>query len=472
MKGKELKVLLATLCVAYTFTVKAQPQKFRTMFREDPATTMVIGWSQLIISEENGTDFRLFYSKTDHGTDTTAYAADNAPVEPQKIVKNFKTMDHYFVRLDGLEPNTPYYFTIAYTAPAVGDVGLPVVSERVTTERYWSTTMPDNPNESLSIISGGDSREDLEHPDQTLQSLSIRRAANVMVSKLRPHAVFFGGDYTFASSDAEWIIWLEDWELTYTTDNKITPIVATAGNHEYAPFGGAQAGSQILTSIFDVPQDDVYYALTFGGNLVRLYTLNSEVAISGDQTDWLKADLAATDTTVCWKMAQYHKPIRPHESGKSDQNTMYNEWAQAFYDYQVRLVFESDAHVVKSTYELAPTALEDEEVNAEGFEADMNFVRTNDRGIVFVGEGTWAALRDGNDAKSWTRSMGGFNQVKWVWIHQDSVEVRTVITFDENDEAYVDNITPLTDDNRFVEPAGIKFGNQPRAEESLLKRMD
>jgi len=436
---------------------QAQPKNFRTMFREDPSSSIVIGWSQTIALPTNGTNFKLFYSKTDHGQDTSAYKADNAAVEPQKVVQNFKTMDHYFVRLTNLEPNTPYYFVVAYQAPSIGGLSIPGVSIVQLTDRYWSTTMPDNANEPLSIISGGDSREDLEHPDQTLQSITIRREANKMVAKLNPHLVFFGGDYTFASSDVEWINWLDDWELTYSATNKITPIVAAAGNHEYAPFGGAQAGSQILTSIFDVPQEDVYYALTFGGNLLRLYTLNTEVAISGDQSDWLKSDLAATDTLVHWKMAQYHKPIRPHESGKSDQNTAYAEWAQAFYDFQVRLVFESDAHVVKTTHPLIPTTLENGESSEEGYEADMNFVRTNNRGTVYVGEGTWAALRDGNDAKVWTRAMGGFNQVKWVWVTKDTVEVRTVITFDPADEDYVNNIPALDENTRFTEPAEVQI---------------
>lgn len=453
-----VKLSVVSVLVLLVQIAQAQPKSFRTMFREDPSTSIVIGWSQDLAMPNNGTNFKLFYSKTDYGQDTTAYKQDNAPVKPQKIVENFKTMNHYFVRLSNLEANTPYYFVVAYDTPSLPGVGvIPAVLKTELTERYWSATMPDNADEPLSIISGGDSREDLEHPDQTLQSITIRREANKMVAKLNPHLVFFGGDYTFASSDAEWIGWLNDWELTYSSTNKITPIIATAGNHEYAPFGGAQAGSQILTSIFDVPHDDVYYALTFGGNLVRLYTLNTEVAISGDQSEWLKSDLQATDTTVHWKMAQYHKPIRPHESGKSDQNTAYAEWAQAFYDFQVRLVFESDAHVVKSTKPLMPTMLDDGETSEEGFEADMNFVETKNRGTVYVGEGTWAALRDGNDAKVWTRAMGGFNQVKWVWISKDTVEVRTVITFDPNDEDYVNNIPELNESTRFTEPTEVQI---------------
>lgn len=112
---------------------------------------------------------------------------------------------------------------------------------------------------------------------------------------------------------------------------------------------------------------------------------------------------------------------------------------------------------------MKPTEADDEEI-VDGFPADMNFVRTQDRGIVFVGEGTWAALRDGNDSKAWTQSMGGFNQVKWVWINQDSIELRTVITYDPENPNYINSISDLEENNRFVVPSNIQLWNPPAGE--------
>ena len=446
-----MRAIILTLCwLIFGGSLLAQPKHFRAMFRDDPATTMVIGFSTEIPDALTAPTYTLYYSEVDHGTDLAAYAADHSPVEVSREVQAFKLQNHYFFRLSGLMPKTAYYFVVATTSPLSTATGAEI------SERYWFKTLSDNPNDPISIISGGDSRQDLEHPDQTLESITIRQEANKMVAKIRPDFVAFGGDYTFAGTPTEWRDWLQDWELTISDDNKLTPIVAAAGNHEYAPFGGAQAGSQILVNIFDVPHDDVYFALTFGGNLLRLYTLNTEVAITGEQSEWLRSDLAATNTSVHWKMAQYHKPIRPHEAGKSDLNSAYAEWANSFFDYQMRLVFESDAHVVKNTFPLMPTEADNGEM-VEGYEADMNFVRTDNRGTVFVGEGTWAALRDGNDAKAWTQSMGGFNQVKWTWVGKDTVELRTIITYDPNDVDYVNNMEALTEDNRFTEPQGIQL---------------
>ncbi len=417
------------------------------MFRDNPAKTLVIGWSQPLVSLQNGSNFKLYYSSTDHGTDTTLYALDNQPVIPSRT-SQMKSLNHYFVRLANLSPNTNYYFTIAYDD---------VSGQRAQTPRYYSATLPDVPTEPLSIIAGGDSRLDLEHPDQTAESIIIRQEANKMVSKLRPHLVAFGGDYTFANADEEWVDWLEDWELTYSSDGRITPIVAAIGNHEYPPFL-APSGAQVVVDIFDVPSPDVYYALTFGGNLLRLYTLNTEISIPGNQSQWLEQDLQTTGFDVYWKMAQYHKPIRPHEADKSDNNDGFHYWAQPFWDYQVRLVVESDAHVVKTTWPVMPTTQPDG-TGFGNYQADHNFVRNENRGTVFVGEGTWAALRSGNDPKAWTRDMGGFNQVKWIWVNRDSIQVRTVVTYDPTDSLYVKNLQELSDTNRFSEPTGIQLWN-------------
>ncbi|MFT7299532.1 MAG: hypothetical protein ACI9WO_002356 [Sphingobacteriales bacterium] len=445
---KEMKqlILITGICLSIALNTFAQPKFLRTMYATDPATSFTLGFSQDPASPQNGSDFKLYYGTSDFGIDKVKYAEENEPLDVYRTT-NLKNLDHFFFQLKDLTPNTPYYYVISWEDLA---------GNEYTSKRFWTPTLSNNPNDDLSIIAGGDSRADLENPDQTAQSIIIRQEANKMVAKLRPHLIAFGGDFTFANTASEWSDWFTDWELTYTDDNKITPIVAAIGNHEYPPFGATDAGSIVVDQMFDVPSKDIYYALNFHGSLLRLYTLNSEMAIPGDQSKWLVNDLKENDLKVNWKMAQYHKPIRPHEAGKSDLNDAFENWAQPFYDYQVRLVVESDAHVVKTTYPVMPSFESDGTVIC-GETVDHNFVRTQFRGTTFVGEGTWAALRSGNDAKRWTKDMGGFNQVKWIWINKDSIEVRTVITFDIEDENYVSDIENLTEENRFSEPEGIKI---------------
>lgn len=419
------------------------------MWNDDPSTTLVVGWSQTPAQLNNGTSFKLYYAEEDFGVDTAKYAEINPAKAPQRAVTAFKGLDHHFVRLKGLKPKTAYYFVLAYTD---------ILGRKHLSERYWTKTSSNNPNDRISIVAGGDSRLNVDGgPVALLESITIRQEANKIVAKLRPDLVAFGGDYTFANTEQEWDAWFADWELTYTEDNKITPIVAAMGNHEASPFGCPDCGNMVVYNLFDTPHPDAYYALSFGGNLLRLYTLNTEMAIAGNQTDWLNKDLDSLDLKTYWKMAQYHKPIRPHHSSKSDGNAAFDNWAEPFYEHQVRLVVECDAHVVKSTWPLIPSRSQSGETEC-GKEVDHNFFRAeNGRGITFVGEGTWAAIRTADDPKSWTRDMGDLNQVKWIWVSQDDIQVRTVRTYKADDASYANNMEALGEENRFRVPNGAEL---------------
>ena len=262
-------------------------------------------------------------------------------------------------------------------------------------KRYFFETIPNDPNARLSIIAGGDSRN----------NRGARQSANKMVAKLQPDAVFFGGDFTFSDTPFEWLFWMEDWKHTITDDGQLFGIVPARGNHEYLP--------STVFDLFDVPNQEGYYALTFGDNLVRAYTLNTETSIAGDQTTWLENDLQ-THTNVDWKMAQYHKPMRPHNAAKSEGNAQYDAWAQLFYDYNVALAVECDSHVVKTTDVLKP-----DPSGEEGFVVDQGSRGFYTSGTYYIGEGCWGApTRANDDDKSWTLASGSFNQIKWIFVDQ------------------------------------------------------
>jgi hypothetical protein len=365
---------------------------------------MVIGWDQ--VSGENPV---LCYDVIDFGRQATAYRSKQ---RPDRIIQA-KGMDNHFVRLTGLKPNTVYYFVIQD-------------SEGVSPRRFSFKTTPNDPSTPLSIIAGGDSRN---NPD-------VRRNANRLVSRLRPHFVVFAGDMTGGDTNENWRDWFDDWQYTIGSDGRIFPIVAARGNHE------RENGS--ITELFDVPSVDVYYALTFGGNLLRLYTLNSLISPSGKQRIWLEGDLKANQN-VTWKMAQYDQGMRPHTRRKADRDDIYANWAKVFYDQGVDLVLESDAHVVKTTYPISPSP-----------SGDDGFVRDEERGTVFIGEGCWGApLRNSDNARAWTRAIGSFNQFKWIFIRQQDIEIRTVKT--EN----VDYVREVSDDDVFTPPVGLHIWNPP-----------
>jgi len=379
----------------------AKTDKYRCMWRNDPATTMTIGWNQI-----SGNNPTLYYDIYDYGTDAQAYSWSQ---NPDRSV-TAKGMNNQFVRLNGLQPNTTYYFII--------------IDSEGFSQRMSFRTAPDHPYERLSIIAGGDSRN----------HRTGRKNANKLVSKLRPHCVMFGGDMTGSDKAREWKYWFDDWQYTMSEDGHLTPLIVARGNHEYS--------NSSITDLFDVENPRTYYALNLGGNLLRVYTLNSLIASGGDQGRWLKEDLAQHDNMI-WKFAQYHFAIRPHTRAKSEQNAQYKNWAIPFHEHGVNMVVESDAHVVKTTWPIRPTK---ESGNQQGF------IRDDVNGTVYIGEGCWGApLRRNNDDKEWTRNSGSFNQFKWIFVSQDDIEVRTVETNN------ADEVASVSLYDIFIPPANLKI---------------
>ncbi|MBA3901684.1 MAG: metallophosphoesterase family protein, partial [Bacteroidetes bacterium] len=226
-------LIISSLFVLLLFPfqeIYAKTSKFRISWRDNPSTTMVIGWVQ-----ESGSSPMVHYGTTDQGTNHLQYSNTKAP---DRSVSD-KGLNHRFARLTGLKPNTAYYFLIR--------------DSDGNSKRFWFKTAPDNPNERLSIIAGGDSRN----------NAVPRRNANSMVAKLRPHAVMFGGDMTDTSSDSQWQEWLDDWQLTTGADGRMIPIIAERGNHDR---------NSDMVNLFDVPDPNVHYALNLGGSLLRIYT--------------------------------------------------------------------------------------------------------------------------------------------------------------------------------------------------------
>ncbi|MEM7039354.1 MAG: metallophosphoesterase family protein, partial [Bacteroidota bacterium] len=394
---------MLVLLMGLTSAVKATVERFRLSFRDDPSTTIVIGWDQV-----DGKDPILYYDIADYGTDHSQY---QWTLPPDRVVEH-KGMSNHFVRLSNLQPDQVYYFLVR--------------DSDGNSNRYSFRTIPSDPSTRLSIVAGGDSRS----------NQPARQRSNRLVAKLRPHVVLFGGDYTNGNTTNEWIAWMDDWQLSIGPDGRITPIVATRGNHE--------GNNNDTYNIFDVPNPKAYYALNFGG-LLRTYTLNSEISQVGDQATWLADDLAANDGLTPWTFAQYHRPCRPHSGVKIDQNGIYEHWIPEFEEHGVDLVVECDAHVVKRTFPILK--------GTSGRDYAEGFYRNDSLGIVYIGEGTWAPLRTNNDDKVWTRNSGSFNAVKWIWVEECQVQIRTIKTFNSAD---VDN---LTDATRFELPTNIDVWN-------------
>lgn len=401
----------------------ATTARYRLTYRDDPSTTIVVGFDA--VSSSNHT---VYYGLTDGGKTPGNYSFSKT-VDRQTT---YRGMKNCFVRITGLLPKTRYYFI--------------VVDGNSKSDVMYFETVTDDPNDKISFVAGGDSRSSSSSPEDAIEW------GNEMVKKLKPDAVLFGGDMTNDDTNSEWIDWFNKWQLTFGDDGRVTPILATQGNHE--------SGPAVIVNLFDTPDQDsdlsgnhAYYGITFAGGLARSYTLNSdEKGIISDQADWLESDLI-DNANVVWKMAQYHQPIAPHKTGKDYRTDLYSNWADLFYTHGVRLAIECDAHVVKETDPVKPTGNTSD--SNKGFKFDAE-------GTYYAGEGTWRALRSVDVSYPFTRVSGSFNQVKWIIVSKNEMELRTVKTKN------VDAVSEVSENDRFTPPSGLEVWNN---EATIISRL-
>jgi hypothetical protein len=376
----------------------AATNNYTLAWRDDPATTMVVGWSG-----DNGT---LYYGTSDFGT---AYASYPSQATVARSVTH-KGQNRKFVRLTGLTPNTVYYFVVH---DAAGQ----------TSARYKFQTLSDNPNTPLSFISGGDSRRSVEVfgvpvEDCPTDCRTERQEGFQLVAKFRPDFISFNGDFVRntlgVGVDQEWADWFSDFGLSKSADGRLYPVVLTLGNHE--------DGSDMY-NMFDIPQEE-YYVLNMHGGLARFYVLNSELNACSDATqlNWVTNDFTnhtGTASDPLWKIVQYHIPTFAMGNGYGLVQDQMDCWVPIMESANVKLVMESHTHITKWTY---PSVR-----NSGG----TDFVRDDNNGIVYIGEGQWGAPHrsldfTGASQKPYVRNQDVFDSFFFVRVSQDTIQVKCV----------------------------------------------
>jgi PKD repeat protein len=393
--------------------VFAVTEKYRLVWNanDDPATTMTVGWNQV-----TGTDPAVYYGTDPDGTGWIAQAPQDS--------NTWAGMNNTFAILTDLLPDTAYYFEVR--------------DSEGSSETMWFKTAPDAPQE-FTFIAGGDSRSNTDP----------RTWGNILVSKIRPLFIAHGGDYMNDGTPGEWFQWLDEWQLIKSEDGRMYPIVPAHGNHE-------NADRLMVHYIFNTPED-CYYAVNVADNMMRLWVLNTELQPGvgydafedqtplkwNEQAQWLADDMAA-NTDFIWKLTNYHRPLRPHQSGKSEGIGRIQAWAQTFYDNGMDLAIECDSHLVKYTYPLAPS---------DGLNSYESFSRDDLNGTMFIGEGSWGApTRPNDDDKPWTMASDYFWQFKLIHASPDNLDIRTV-KFE--DGASVNAVIPLTQEEQDANPFAL-----------------
>lgn len=380
----------------------AESRFVRVLFNSDASKEMTIIWDQV-----SGNKPHLLF---DTILPTDLNFRFSSPVSTSNSAKGMKT---HVVRLVALKPNTKYYFCIQ--------------DSEGYSKIYNVSTVHNDPNLPLSFIAGGDSRD--RRP--------IRQKANLLVSKLKADAVLFNGDFIGIDIEKQWLDWFTDWELSIDPDGRVTPMVVTRGNHELT--------NKVFVDLFDVPNSRVYYSTTFGGDLLHIVSLNSEILKFGRQRLFLRNALREHKDYV-WQIAQYHRPVRPHVGHKKEMETQYRNFVPVFEKYpNLKLCLENDSHTCKTTWPI---------IKSEALGSEEGFIRNDSIGITYVGEGCWGApLRQADDLKCWTRDAEAINQFNWIFVNKDKIEVRTV----KYENAAIVGV--VSEDNRFEMPENIDLWN-------------
>lgn len=378
----------------------AATKNYTLSYRDDPATTIVIGWS--------GDDGTVRFDSVDRGGQSNLYAFNQTS---DRSVSH-KGQDRHFVRLTGLQPNTVYYFVI-------DDVNAQV------TQQFKFHTLSDDPADPVNFISGGDSRQSVEVFGIPVEDCPTptgcrgeRQEGNQLVAKIRPDFVAFNGDFVRNTLgigvNQEWEDWLQDWQLSISPDGRISPFVLTQGNHE---------DNNDMYLMFDVPVEE-YYTMDIHNGLLRLYSLNSELDACSDvnMQNWLVNDLqnhTGTANDPIWKAVQYHVPVFSMGNGYGLVQEQMNCWVDKFEQYAVDLVMESHAHITKWTWPMLANA------------GRTDFERNDSLGIVYIGEGQWGAPHrtldyTGSNQKPYVRDQGVFDSFFFLRVTQDTIAIQNV----------------------------------------------
>ena len=388
-----MRILCTVAIVLFALEGFAETDYYRLSFVDDPATTMNIGWTpDRTINETSPDQFIVYYDTIDHGTDYTQYAFSQ---EGEKVyTAAFFVQAH--TKLTNLNPKTVYYFVVR-----------DLVDDHVS-ERISFMTLSDNPDDPLTFISGGDTRDgfpvvEVCYPEGCR---ALRQKGNRLVAKIRPDVIFFNGDYTLTEggSAAEWRRWYEDWQLTRSPDGRMYPLVVSHGNHEEI---------EIVKHMFNLDEEYLYYALNFHGNLLRLYTLRNVLDSGEDnltdipgQVEWFDEQLENNADMFYWNAAQFHVPMFPqgHYFYRPD---IANLFFPRFEENNFRLVMESHTHIHKVSYPIVRSPSFGLPGGAVANED--RFVRDDARGVTFIGEGNWGApfRKYTTQQYEWVKEVGG-----------------------------------------------------------------
>jgi acid phosphatase type 7 len=214
-------------------------------------------------------------SETDRPTTMTVEYGKHQPLSTTARFDGVKNLGE--VTLDGLEPQTTYFYRVIRTDPESGDeVRSDILS--------FQTAVRDDMPWSFGVI--GD----------TQRNPAITRKCAEGIFGLRPNIVVHCGDVVDDGHAKNQ--WLKDFFEPMSRLLSHAAIFPVLGNHEN--------DSHFYYDYFSLPTPEYWYTFTYGNAQFFMIDTNRPTQPGSEQYRWLEEQLAKS--TATWKIAIHHHP--------------------------------------------------------------------------------------------------------------------------------------------------------------------
>jgi len=339
-------------------------------WQQDPTTTMTVDWHTNSDVETS----IIQYREADEGKWLVETGKSHGFPFTNQIIHR--------AELINLKPNTDYEFRAGSEAKV-----------------YSFRTMPENADEPIRFVAGGDPGGGEEFVKMSEQAVVYN-----------PDFIVFSGDLSLENPDPDKVsLFFERLQTIFMAENnRLIPIIAAIGNHDVwneknipdsveidfyrNEFGLKDGDSAFFDSLFAFPGVPRYGVLDFGDYLSWIILDSGHRSpIDGEQAEWLEGVLKEREGKP-HIFASYHvgayPSIRPYDGTASK---IRDNWVSSFDKYGLDVAFEGHDHMYSRSYLLK-----------EGK------VVQND-GVLYLGDGGWGApIRQPNKTPRWylARSVG------------------------------------------------------------------
>jgi predicted phosphodiesterase len=257
---------------------------------------------------------------------TTVYFGDSVEMKAEKAIDGLKEIHE--VKLDGLEPETQYFYSVATQF----EDGSRAESDVFT----FSTAV--HPHTPFAFAVMGDTQGNPE----------VSGKLSEMAWAQRPNFVVHAGDLVDKGSDPKH--WTEHFFPGMKPLIERVPFYPVIGNHE--------ENSRNYYDYVSLPDPEYFYKFSYGNAEFFMIDSNKNLDPESEQYKWLKQALSESNAT--WKIAMHHHP--PFSSDGDDYGNLWKtrkstrgdlrarQLAELYDEFKVDVVWNGHIHSYERTW--------------------------------------------------------------------------------------------------------------------------